>query len=110
MDTAIPGLLGAWQDFRGRYIAPILSASDDEVLNVKVEVGKELRARVGDYMLRRTKAEKLKGLPEKRIFTADASSEGEQYLDKLARSEEHTSELQSRPHLVCRLLLEKKKK
>src|SRR3989442_11084585 len=27
----------------------------------------------------------------------------------LYRSEEHTSELQSRPHLVCRLLLEKKK-
>src|SRR5690554_7566251 len=27
-----------------------------------------------------------------------------------SRSEEHTSELQSRPHLVCRLLLEKKKK
>src|SRR3712207_7387191 len=26
------------------------------------------------------------------------------------RSEEHTSELQSRPYLVCRLLLEKKKK
>jgi len=29
---------------------------------------------------------------------------------KLPRSEEHTSELQSRLHLVCRLLLEKKKK
>src|SRR5690554_7593509 len=28
----------------------------------------------------------------------------------IVRSEEHTSELQSRPHLVCRLLLEKKKK
>src|SRR5690625_6696487 len=28
----------------------------------------------------------------------------------LGRSEEHTSELQSRGHLVCRLLLEKKKK
>src|SRR3712207_8785019 len=27
-----------------------------------------------------------------------------------SRSEEHTSELQSRPYLVCRLLLEKKKK
>src|SRR5690554_7223274 len=27
-----------------------------------------------------------------------------------SRSEEHTSELQSRPHLVCRLLLEKKNK
>src|SRR2546422_7080681 len=32
-----------------------------------------------------------------------------QVLDD-ARSEEHTSELQSRLHLVCRLLLEKKKK
>src|SRR5258708_24200403 len=30
-------------------------------------------------------------------------------LLKLARSEEHTSELQSPDHLVCRLLLEKKK-
>src|SRR5690554_7655039 len=29
--------------------------------------------------------------------------------DRGFRSEEHTSELQSRPHLVCRLLLEKKK-
>src|SRR5690625_5713713 len=29
---------------------------------------------------------------------------------KFLRSEEHTSELQSRGHLVCRLLLEKKKK
>src|SRR2546422_3837369 len=30
--------------------------------------------------------------------------------DTFKRSEEHTSELQSRLHLVCRLLLEKKKK
>src|SRR2546422_100294 len=33
----------------------------------------------------------------------------ERYGDRAARSEEHTSELQSRLHLVCRLLLEKKK-
>src|SRR5205809_4662077 len=32
------------------------------------------------------------------------------HQQKLFRSEEHTSELQSRLHLVCRLLLEKKKK
>src|SRR3989449_7871666 len=32
------------------------------------------------------------------------------YVDGDTRSEEHTSELQSRLHLVCRLLLEKKKK
>src|SRR2546422_2454674 len=31
-------------------------------------------------------------------------------VPKSQRSEEHTSELQSRLHLVCRLLLEKKKK
>src|SRR3712207_7786730 len=30
--------------------------------------------------------------------------------DRVGRSEEHTSELQSRQYLVCRLLLEKKKK
>src|SRR5690606_42047826 len=30
--------------------------------------------------------------------------------DRIVRSEEHTSELQSRENLVCRLLLEKKKK
>src|SRR3989442_9492723 len=40
---------------------------------------------------------------------------GDEYADRRprrpaegGRSEEHTSELQSRPHLVCRLLLEKK--
>src|SRR2546421_9579683 len=32
------------------------------------------------------------------------------FADKRTRSEEHTSELQSRSDLVCRLLLEKKKK
>src|SRR3712207_7263253 len=35
---------------------------------------------------------------------------GDQPLEQLRRSEEHTSELQSRQYLVCRLLLEKKKK
>src|SRR2546422_6986453 len=35
---------------------------------------------------------------------------GQLLEDLVVRSEEHTSELQSRLHLVCRLLLEKKKK
>src|SRR5215813_14653264 len=38
-----------------------------------------------------------------------ARGAGERVRDPVHRSEEHTSELQSRPHLVCRLLLEKKK-
>src|SRR2546422_10896377 len=41
-----------------------------------------------------------------RVVSAGAGAAG----DPADRSEEHTSELQSRLHLVCRLLLEKKKK
>src|SRR5439155_22553214 len=43
---------------------------------------------------------------------ASTRPEGREHalLDRRKRSEEHTSELQSRGHLVCRLLLEKKKK
>src|SRR5687768_7506155 len=45
------------------------------------------------------------------VFNAVKQREGVRFLEQAAlRSEEHTSELQSRLHLVCRLLLEKKKK
>src|SRR2546427_1591223 len=40
----------------------------------------------------------------------DEVGEPGQLTDQLLRSEEHTSELQSQSNLVCRLLLEKKKK
>src|SRR5437870_9688345 len=39
-----------------------------------------------------------------------SQSGAEADVASFSRSEEHTSELQSRGHLVCRLLLEKKKK
>src|SRR5438552_8279734 len=39
-----------------------------------------------------------------------ATTIGKGVVDPAARSEEHTSELQSPDHLVCRLLLEKKNK
>src|SRR5207302_9854907 len=42
--------------------------------------------------------------------SAKASTPGQAGLRGDLRSEEHTSELQSRENLVCRLLLEKKKK
>src|SRR5262245_62310806 len=41
---------------------------------------------------------------------AKAAASLDQRLGRTKRSEEHTSELQSLRHLVCRLLLEKKKK
>src|SRR3712207_8193419 len=40
---------------------------------------------------------------------SEARADVGQTLEEDARSEEHTSELQSRQYLVCRLLLEKKK-
>src|SRR3712207_8355093 len=42
-----------------------------------------------------------------RVVKKDAAAK---YMELGIRSEEHTSELQSRQYLVCRLLLEKKKK
>src|SRR5690554_7512412 len=45
------------------------------------------------------------GTPEE-ILTRPADDYVRRFIE--GRSEEHTSELQSRPHLVCRLLLEKK--
>src|SRR5438874_7082888 len=53
-------------------------------------------------------------LSRKRIFGKTKKSNKEKrarpMIVKTVRSEEHTSELQSRRDLVCRLLLEKKKK
>src|SRR3989442_8861989 len=48
--------------------------------------------------------ENLNGEPER----AEVHYMPDNLADTVHRSEEHTSELQSRPHLVCRLLLEKK--
>src|SRR2546422_5411304 len=57
---------------------------------------------INDYYLQEFK-DRLDGKSEK------PSTYGERHADQM-RSEEHTSELQSRLHLVCRLLLEKKKR
>src|SRR5688572_30893144 len=50
--------------------------------------------------------------PEEMIAKVERVYEGRNMMKKkpAARSEEHTSELQSQSNLVCRLLLEKKKK
>src|SRR3712207_8943637 len=48
-------------------------------------------------------------VPPRRVRNADRRR-GREPAARMVRSEEHTSELQSRQYLVCRLLLEKKKK
>src|SRR2546430_7757128 len=47
---------------------------------------------------------------EATLFEADEDGQSLLHIFKEGRSEEHTSELQSQSNLVCRLLLEKKKK
>src|SRR5690606_41560471 len=54
-------------------------------------------------------ADRLGHVPDQRAARAAGGAGGHRCADR-ARSEEHTSELQSRENLVCRLLLEKKKK
>src|SRR2546422_7230302 len=51
----------------------------------------------------------ITGAPKVRAMQIIAELEPTQRAVYCGRSEEHTSELQSRLHLVCRLLLEKKK-
>src|SRR5690554_7204569 len=80
-------------DLRDRYGITQLAFSthDNDELNQKArKLGREFVVQVKGEVIERSS--KNKNIPT-----------GE-------RSEEHTSELQSRPHLVCRLLLEKKKK
>src|SRR5690554_7505079 len=64
---------------------------------VYIEVGSEVK--VGDTVC----------IIEAMKLFNEIESEVQGKIVKVLRSEEHTSELQSRPHLVCRLLLEKKK-
>src|SRR3989449_2416750 len=77
-------------------------------LRAHARVEKELFAKLG-YAER---AERGVLVLETRTLPTDevASWVGQKAGLAPSRSEEHTSELQSRLHLVCRLLLEKKKK
>src|SRR3712207_7744575 len=72
--------------FRSRYVGQRRSRrGDQEVANRDHDLGPDLEHRLVDEQIERR-------------------------ADRPFRSEEHTSELQSRQYLVCRLLLEKKNK
>ncbi len=68
MDTACPGHLDTYQEFRARYISPILKVAGDEVEEIRARLGRELRIKVGALMLRRIKEDNLKGLPLKHLY------------------------------------------
>src|SRR5690606_40069540 len=80
---------------RPQVVAPVLARTDDRVV---------------DEARRRDGAQRVAVLGR---VVPQPEGEGQAVADHRAaqvRSEEHTSELQSRENLVCRLLLEKKKK
>src|SRR5690625_6818557 len=52
----------------------------------------------------------IRNVLKKKNRITESKDNEEMYYLYISRSEEHTSELQSRGHLVCRLLLEKKNK
>src|SRR5439155_21611506 len=75
--------------------------------------GRERRARgspAARPAVRRDGAQRVRVVRRRRALAAAPSQSARVGGPIETRSEEHTSELQSRGHLVCRLLLEKKKK
>src|SRR3712207_8157232 len=70
----------------------------------------ETRLRRGSYGQRYDNGQRHDGVQPRRLPYDEKPTKGaETVWDAPGRSEEHTSELQSRQYLVCRLLLEKKK-
>src|SRR5687768_4648723 len=87
------GLVGGWI-LAGRMLAPLTRITDA----TRTAASGSLSHRIG-----------LPGRGDEFRELADAFDTMLERLEAHVRSEEHTSELQSRLHLVCRLLLEKKK-
>jgi len=77
METAKTGFLGTYQNFRETYISPIARAAGDEVEEIRANIGRSLRDKVGALMLRRIKEDNLDALPEKKIYVGVDSSEWE---------------------------------
>ncbi|MBI9113239.1 SNF2-related protein [Maridesulfovibrio ferrireducens] len=77
-DTACPGILKNYQDFRKKYVTPIRSAPPEKADEVRVKVGKDLRDMVGKLMLRRTKEDELEGIPEKHVHYPEVEMFGQQ--------------------------------
>lgn len=112
MDVCSPGVLGTWDQFHAEYIKPISDIPKpsidkfpytsgpykqlefEEVIalykakleSVKNQIGSELKDHIGTYMLRRTKAQQLKGLPTKRVFTGDSQSKLGIFKPQLAQA------------------------
>src|SRR5436190_3155527 len=80
-----------------------------EVLSTLAEIGEEVNASLDlDEVLARTAALIKRHIDYEIFGVLMIEGDGTYLRHRFARSEEHTSELQSHSDLVCRLLLEKK--
>src|SRR5690554_7794773 len=98
------------------FLPSFLSGFDEELFNNRQnmkfsKVAVNIMERDEDYLVEMA----MPGIKKEDIHIEldgnklSIRGEAKEAKEKNERSEEHTSELQSRPHLVCRLLLEKKK-
>src|SRR5438445_1058385 len=88
-------------------VGALLGESLRDQLGVRQDDGEQVVEVVGNPAGELADRFHLLGLAQLLLEGAPVPEDGS---DRPARSEEHTSELQSRQYLVCRLLLEKKKK
>src|SRR5437870_10278355 len=80
--------------------------------NLQRDITPELRIARAIHLSHAAGTNRREDLVGAESSTGSKSHKGgpDELVTLIVRSEEHTSELQSRGHLVCRLLLEKKKK
>src|SRR5690606_39686636 len=100
--------LQCYGDHRHLHSFPTRRSSDLGLLEDS-GTGKDRKIKLSD-LARRIIRDKREGSAERVKAIREAALSPSIYAKLWERSEEHTSELQSRENLVCRLLLEKKNK
>src|SRR5690554_5254336 len=112
-EACVPGQGWSWDGVRFEilYSPPPPAPPNEQSCVLRVVAGERAVLLPGDVGVR-SEYQMLRHVLSADLLLAPhhGSRSSSSYAFIRARSEEHTSELQSRPHLVCRLLLEKKKK
>src|SRR2546427_3441643 len=118
--SIMPQVVGVWCEAEGHDVTFVCYTGFENLLKELpadvdlVFIGAFTEAALLAYALsnlfRSRGAVTVLGGPHARCYPEDARQYFDYVLGFTDRSEEHTSELQSQSNLVCRLLLEKKKK